>query len=192
VRPSAGTITLGTHDLALVDIAAWRGHIGYVPQETILFHASIRENLTIAKPDASRAEIRLAAERAHAHDFIEALPRGYETVIGDQGVKLSGGQRQRLGIARALLRNPILLLMDEAMGALDAKSEAEVLRTLEELRREMGILIVAHRLGALRSADTIYVIDAGRVAEFGTWTELMERRTRLHALAEAQSLATLP
>jgi ABC-type bacteriocin/lantibiotic exporter with double-glycine peptidase domain len=189
VRPSAGTITLGMHDLASVSIGAWRRVIGYVPQETILFHASIRQNLAIAKPDASNAEIRLAAERAHAQDFIEALPHGYETIIGDQGVKLSGGQRQRLAIARALLTNPVLLIMDEAMSALDAQSEAEILRTLEELRTEIGILIVAHRLAAVRYADIIYVIDAGRVVESGTWTELMRRRARLHALVEAQSLA---
>jgi len=189
VRPSAGKVTLSKHDLASVSIGAWRRVIGYVPQETILFHASIRENLTIAKPNATFAEIRLAAKRAHAQDFIEALPLGYDTIIADQGVKLSGGQRQRLGIARALLTNPIVLLMDEAMSALDANSEAEVLRTLEELRRDMGILIVAHRLAAVRAADTIYVIEAGHVVECGPWNELMARRARLYELAEAQSLA---
>jgi ABC-type multidrug transport system fused ATPase/permease subunit len=189
VMPSAGTITLSTYDLASVSLGAWRRAIGYVPQETILFHASIRENLTVAKPDATIAEIELAAKRAHAQDFINALPEGYDTIIGDQGVKLSGGQRQRLGIARALLTNPILLLMDEAMSALDAESEAELLRTLEELRKQMGILVVAHRLVTVQTADSIYVIEAGRVVEAGTWNELMARRTRLYALAEAQSFA---
>ncbi|MFY9839271.1 MAG: ABC transporter ATP-binding protein [Xanthobacteraceae bacterium] len=186
--PTAGTIALGTYDLASVPFGTWRRLIGYVPQETILFHTSIRDNLTIGKPSATVAEIELAAKRASAHDFISQLPRGYDTIIGDQGVKLSGGQRQRLGIARALLMNPILLLMDEAMSALDAESEAELLCTLEELRKQMGILIVAHRLAAVRTADAIYVIEAGQVVENGTWNELMRRRSRLYALADTQSL----
>jgi len=188
VEPSAGSIRLGTHELASAPLRAWRRAIGYVPQETILFHASIWENLTLANPDASRAEVELAVRRAHAHDFIEALPQGYATVIGDQGVKLSGGQRQRLGIARALLRNPILLLMDEAMSALDAESEAELSQTLEELRKQMGILIITHRLGAVRTADSIYVFEAGHVVETGNWNELMARKSRLFSLAAAQSL----
>jgi ATP-binding cassette subfamily C protein len=190
VRPSAGTITLGMHDLASAPTGAWRRTIGYVPQETILFHTSIRENLMIAKGNATRAEIRLAAERAHAQNFIEALPRGYDTIIGDHGVKLSGGQRQRLGIARALLANPVLLLMDEAMSVLDAESESELLRTIEGLRGDMGILMVTHRLSAVQTADSIYVIENGRVVECGTWTELMSRRSRFFALAAAQDLAS--
>jgi ATP-binding cassette subfamily C protein len=189
VPPVAGTITLGSHDIASVSLGAWRRAIGYVPQETILFHTSVRDNLSIAKPDATADEIELAARRAHAHDFISELPRGYDTVIGDQGVKLSGGQRQRLGIARALLSDPILLLLDEAMSALDSESEAALLRTLEELRKEMGIMIVAHRLGAVRTADSIYVIEGGQVVETGTWNELMAHRSRLYTLAEAQSFA---
>jgi ABC-type multidrug transport system fused ATPase/permease subunit len=191
VDASAGSIALGDHDFALTPLRAWRHAIGYVPQETILFHASIRENLTLVKPDASQAEIERAARRAHAYEFIQAWPEGFDTIIGDQGTKLSGGQRQRLGIARALLTNPRLLLMDEAMSALDAESEAELLRTIEDLRAEMGILIVAHRLAAVRTADAICVLEAGHVVEAGTWTELMARRSRLYALAEAQSLAQL-
>jgi ATP-binding cassette subfamily C protein len=191
-EPSAGTVRLGDHDLASAPLGAWRRAIGYVPQETILFHASIRDNLTLVNPAASEAEIKSAARRAHAYDFIQAWPDGFDTIIGDQGVKLSGGQRQRLGIARALLAKPILLLMDEAMSALDAESEAEVLRTLEDLRKEMGILIVAHRLAAVRAADCICVFDAGRLVESGTWNELMARRTRLFSLAEAQSVADEP
>jgi len=146
----------------------------------------------LVKPNASPAEIETAARRAHAYEFIQAWPEGFDTVIGDQGVKLSGGQRQRLGIARALLTNPSLLLMDEAMSALDTESEAELMRTIEDLRKEMGILIVAHRLAAVRTADTICVLDAGRVVEAGTWNELMARRARLYALAEAQSLVQVP
>jgi ATP-binding cassette subfamily B protein len=160
-----------------------------VPQETILFHATVWDNLTLAKPAASRAEVEMAVRRAHAHEFIAALPEGYATVIGDQGVRLSGGQRQRLGIARALLTNPTLLLLDEAMSALDAESENELLRTLEELRNQMGILIVAHRFAAVRAADSICVLEAGRIVESGGWNELMARRTRLYALAEAHAAA---
>jgi ATP-binding cassette subfamily C protein len=192
VDASAGSIRLGDYDFATAPLRAWRHAIGYVPQETILFHASIRENLTLVKPNASPAEIETAARRAHAYEFIQAWPEGFDTVIGDQGVKLSGGQRQRLGIARAQRPHPSLLLMDEAMSALDTESEAELMRTIEDLRKEMGILIVAHRLAAVRTADTICVLDAGRVVEAGTWNELMARRARLYALAEAQSLVQVP
>lgn len=185
---NAGSISLGNHDFASTPLAAWRRAIGYVPQETILFHASIRDNLKFANPTASQQEVEMAARRAHAHDFIMTLPEGYDAIIGDQGVKLSGGQRQRLGIARALLTNPLLLILDEAMSALDAASELEILRTLEELRKQIGILLIAHRLTAVGSADSIYVFDEGRVAESGTWDALMARRGRLHVLATAQGL----
>jgi ATP-binding cassette subfamily C protein len=187
-EPSAGSIRLGNYDLASAPLAAWRRAIGYVPQETILFHASIRDNLIFANQAASETEMKTAARRAHAHDFITALPEGYDTIIGDQGVKLSGGQRQRLGIARALLTNPLLLVLDEAMSALDAASELEILRTLDELRQQIGILIIAHRLAAVCSADLIYVFEDGRVSESGTWDELMARRARLYTLARAQGL----
>jgi ATP-binding cassette subfamily C protein len=188
VEPSAGSIRLGTHDLASAPLSAWRRAIGYVPQETILFHASVRDNLTMVDPTASAADIKTAARRAHALDFIDALPDGFDTIIGDQGVKLSGGQRQRLGIARALLMNPALLVMDEAMSALDTESEAELLRTIEGLRKQIGILLVAHRLAAARNADAVCVFEGGRIVEAGSWNELMSRKKRLYALAEAQSL----
>ena len=189
VEPSAGSIELGSYDLASLPLGAWRRSIGYVPQETILFHASIKDNLTLVNPAASESDIRSAARRAHALEFIDSLPRGFDTIIGDQGVKLSGGQRQRVGIARALLMNPALLIMDEAMSALDTQSEAELLRTLEELRREIGVLLVAHRLAAARTADAVCVFENGRIVESGGWNDLMARKKRLYALAEAQSLA---
>ena len=189
VELSAGSIRLGHYDLASAPLMAWRRSIGYVPQETILFHASVKDNLKLVNPTASDRDIRTAARRAHALEFIDSLPDGFATIIGDQGVKLSGGQRQRLGIARALLTNPALLIMDEAMSALDTESEVELLRTLEELRKQLGILLVAHRLAAARSADVVCVFENGRIVESGAWNELMARKMRLYTLAEAQSLA---
>src|SRR5262245_53852695 len=186
VPTSVGSIMLGAHNLASVPLRAWRRQIGYVPQETMLFHASVRDNLMLSRPEATVGEVELAAKRAHAHDFISALPHGYDTIIGDQGVLLSGGQRQRIAIARALLMDPIVLLMDEAMSALDTESEAVVLSALNELRGEIGILLIAHRLATVRYADVIAVLHEGRLVECGTWDELVTRRERLHALIQAQ------
>jgi ABC-type multidrug transport system fused ATPase/permease subunit len=189
IEPSAGSIQLGPYDAGSVPLETWRRSIGYVPQETILFHASVRDNLTLVNPAASESDIRSAARRAHALEFIDSLPSGFNTIIGDQGVKLSGGQRQRLGIARALLMNPVLLVLDEAMSALDAQSEAELLRTLEELRRQIGVLLVGHRLAAAQTADAVCVFENGRIVESGTWNELMACKRQLYALSQAQSRA---
>lgn len=188
VEPLSGSVRLGSHDLASSPLSAWRRVIGYVPQETILFHATVKDNLVLGNPAASQAEIVLAARRAHAHEFIEAMPEGYATVIGDQGVKLSGGQRQRLGIARALLGNPLLLVLDEAMSALDAESETEIMRSLENLRKDIGIIMIAHRLSSIRTADMIYVLEGGHVIESGIWDDLMRRGARFFKLAQAQGL----
>jgi len=186
--PAEGRILLGdrsVHDLPLV---SWRRMIGFVPQEPILFHASIRENLLIARPDSTQDEIIEAARRAQMHDFICDLPDGYDTVVADQGVRLSGGQRQRLGIARALLGNPRILLLDEATSALDSVTESAVLDVLEVLRREVGIVLVAHRLSTVRTADTIAVLDRGRLAAVGDWTTLAATNPEFRKLVSAQHL----
>ena len=188
VEGNAGSIQLGPYNFAFTPLGDWRRSIGYVPQETILFHTSIKDNLRLVNRAASDMDLMTAARRAHALDFIEAFPDGFETIIGDHGVKLSGGQRQRLGIARALLINPVLLIMDEAMSALDTESEAELLRTVDDLRKDIGVLLVAHRLAAARGADIVCVFENGRITESGSWNELMARKKRLHALAQAQLL----
>jgi len=187
VEASTGLVQLGNYELASTPLGRWRGAFGYVPQETILFHASIRDNLAIVNPTVTDAEIKTALRRAYADGFVNAWREGLDTIIGDQGVKLSGGQRQRLGVARALLANPAVLLMDEPMSALDGESEIELLRTIEGLRSEIGILIVAHRLVTVRYADSICVLEDGRLVESGTWSELISRKARLHALFEAQT-----
>jgi ATP-binding cassette, subfamily B, bacterial len=184
--PDAGTIRFDGTDIRDLDPAALRRAIGAVPQDPTIFGASARDNIRYARPDAGDAEVRAAAEAAHALDFLERLPQGLDTYLGERGVRLSGGQRQRIAIARALLMDPIALLMDEAMSALDTESEALVLSALKELRGQIGILLIAHRLATVRYADVIAVLHEGRLVECGTWDELVTRRERLHALIQAQ------
>jgi ATP-binding cassette, subfamily C, bacterial len=184
----SGDIKIGRDSIRQISVECWRRAIGYVPQETILFNRSVRENISWGWPEATDAEIEIAARKAKAHDFIVALPDGYATVIGDQGLRLSGGQRQRLGIARALMGKPRLLILDEATSALDSASEEVVLATMEELRRDVCIISVAHRLSTVRNADQIIVLGEGRLVEIGAWDELIQRRGALHVLAEKQHM----
>ena len=186
--PIQGDILLGDRSIIELPLAGWRRAVGYVPQDAILFHASIRENLAITRPDASMQDIAEAARRAQFDVFVRSLPDGYETIIGDQGVRLSGGQRQRLGIARALLGEPRILLLDEATSALDSITETAILGDLDSLRSEMGILLVAHRLATVRSADRIIVMDRGKVVETGDWGTLIAAQGTFYALATAQHL----
>ncbi|MFP4436864.1 MAG: ABC transporter ATP-binding protein [Chloroflexaceae bacterium] len=172
---TSGAITIGGHDLRDVPQAALRDLIALVPQDIYLFNTTVRENIRLGKPDATAAEVEEAARLALAHDFIARLPNGYDSLIGERGAQLSGGQRQRIAIARALLKNAPILVMDEAVSNLDTENERALQAALARLRAGRTTLIIAHRLSTIRSADRIVVLENGRVAETGTHAELMEQ-----------------
>ncbi|MDY6805509.1 MAG: ABC transporter ATP-binding protein [Cyanobacteriota bacterium] len=173
--PNQGAITIDGKDLREFDIKSIRTAMGIVSQDTFLFNASVRYNLAYAKQDATDEEIIEAAKRANAYEFIENLPKGLDTHIGDRGVLLSGGQRQRISIARALVQNPDILILDEATSALDTVSERLVQEAIEELSRERTTLVIAHRLSTIQKADKIAVLDEGRVVELDTHDELLAK-----------------
>src|SRR5690606_19500297 len=184
--PLDGRVTLDGRDLRDLRLAELRRLMGIVTQETILFHDTVAANIAYGSDDAPRDRIEAAARAAHAHDFIRDMPEGYDTVIGERGVRLSGGQRQRLAIARALFRNPPILILDEATSALDTESEQLVQRAIDELMEDRTVLVIAHRLSTVRRADQILVIDGGRIVERGRHEELLERRGAYRRLYELQ------
>ena len=185
--PQSGAIRIGGSDLTTLDPEAVRAQIAVVQQDTYLFHGTIEDNLRLGKPDASRAAIEAAARAANAHDFIAALPSGYATFIGERGAKLSGGQRQRLAIARALLRDAPILILDEALSSVDAENEAIIQRALDRLMAGRTTLILAHRLSSVIGADRILVLDDGRVAESGSHDALMREDGAYRRLMGAQA-----
>jgi subfamily B ATP-binding cassette protein MsbA len=171
--PSAGHLLIDGVPLPELDLAWWRNQIAVVSQEVYLFNASLAENITYGKLDASREELVEAARKAHALEFIEELPDGFETILGDRGIRLSGGQRQRLALARAFIRDPQILILDEATNSLDLISEGVVQDALEQFGRNRTVLVIAHRISTVEHADKIIVLDSGRIVESGTVTQLL-------------------
>ena len=190
--PSQGCITLDGSDLRDLRLRDLRALFGVVTQETILFHESVQKNIAYAVPDATPAQIKAAARAANANEFISALPHGYDTMLGERGVRLSGGQRQRIAIARALLRDPPILILDEATSALDTESERLVQQAIDELLHDRTVLVIAHRLSTVRQADQILVLDAGRIVEQGTHHELLARGGLYRRLYELQFAESIP
>jgi subfamily B ATP-binding cassette protein MsbA len=184
--PTGGRVTLDGIDLRELSVEELRSHVGIVPQETLLFSGSIEENIRYGRPGASFEEVRDAAVAADAHDFIVEFADGYATTVGERGVKLSGGQRQRIAIARALLKNPRILILDEATSSLDSESESQVRRALERLMVGRTTFVIAHRLSTVVTADRIVVIDDGRVVQVGRHAELMREGGLYRELFELQ------
>jgi len=172
--PDEGCVLLDGRDIREIKLSSLRRHIGLVPQETVLFAGTVRDNIAYGRPEATFDEVVEAAKAANAHGFISALPDGYDTVVGERGVKLSGGERQRIAIARAILKNPRVLILDEATSSLDSESERVVQEALEKLMEGRTTLLIAHRLSTVRRATRILVLEGGRIVEEGTHEELLD------------------
>jgi ATP-binding cassette subfamily B protein/subfamily B ATP-binding cassette protein MsbA len=185
--PQAGSISLDGRDLREIDLASYRSLLGIVEQDVFLFDGTVRENIAYAKRRVSTAEIRQAAQAAAAEEFIVLLPDGYETRIGERGVKLSGGQRQRLAIARALLADPRILILDEATSNLDSESERLIQQSLARLMKGRTSFVIAHRLSTIANSDLIVVLEQGRVIETGTHKQLLARDGQYREMIRLQT-----
>jgi len=188
IEPLSGEIMVDGVSLNNYDILSYRRRIGYVPQESVLFNGSIIDNLRWAKKNASKDEITVACRLANADVFIDSFPDGYDTIIGDRGIRLSGGQAQRVSLARAIIRKPALLVLDEATSSLDSQSEHQIQKAIEKIAQETTILVVAHRLSTIKNSDHIYVLSGGRIVEEGVFTELNAKNSYFAKMIEAQLL----
>jgi subfamily B ATP-binding cassette protein MsbA len=185
-RPQSGRLLVDGSDLGNVKLRDYRGHLGVVLQDNFLFDGTIAENIAYAKPHAAREEIKAVSRIAHCDEFVEGFEKGYDTIVGERGVRLSGGQRQRVAIARAILADPKVLILDEATSSLDSESEAFIQDGLRALRRGRTTFVIAHRLSTIQSADQILVLEAGEIVERGTHTELIARGGRYRQLYDKQ------
>jgi ATP-binding cassette subfamily B protein len=190
--PQSGRVTIDGIDIRSVSLNSLRSHIGVVFQENLLFNRSFRENLLVGRADATDAELEQACRLAQVHDFILRQPQGYDTRVGERGASLSGGQRQRLAIARALIKDPPILILDEATSALDAATEAKVQLALRALMAGRTTFVIAHRLSTVREADLILVFAEGRIVERGSYDELVARGGAFAQLVATQLAAGAP
>jgi ABC-type multidrug transport system fused ATPase/permease subunit len=194
LKPRSGEVRIDDIAHDEIELSSWRSQIGYVSQETVVFDDTIANNISLWQGDiqsdpALRERVIHAAEQAHADHFIRALPNGYQTVVGDRGVRLSGGQRQRLFVARELFKQPNLLLLDEATSALDTESERYIQQSIDALKGEMTVVIIAHRLSTIKNVDYVYLLDDGRVIEEGSYDHLRDiEESRFREMVEMQSL----
>jgi subfamily B ATP-binding cassette protein MsbA len=185
--PTGGRVLIDGTDITDFRLDSLRGQIGFVLQDTALFYGSVRENIAYGRPSATEEEIINAAKLSNAHDFIMDMPFGYDTIVGERGITLSGGQRQRIGIARAVVRNSPILILDEPTAALDTESEKEVMEALENLMQGRTVIIIAHRLSTIRDADKIIVLNKGMIMEEGTHDELMATGKMYSDLCKVQA-----
>jgi subfamily B ATP-binding cassette protein MsbA len=185
-RPLSGRVLVDGHDLTAIKLRDYREHLGVVLQDNFLFDGTIAENIAYARPHASREETRAVSRIAHCDEFVEAFEQGYDTIVGERGVRLSGGQRQRVAIARAILANPRILILDEATSSLDSESEALIQDGLRSLRAGRTTFVIAHRLSTIRSADQILVLEGGEIVERGTHEELLAVNGRYRQLYDKQ------
>jgi subfamily B ATP-binding cassette protein MsbA len=194
LKPDRGEVRVDGIPGSDIDLSSWRSQIGYVSQETVVFDDTIANNISLWRGDIEddpslRGRVIDAAEQAHADHFIRDLPDGYQTVVGDRGIRLSGGQRQRLFIARELFKQPNLLILDEATSALDTESERHIQDSIDALKGEMTVVIIAHRLSTIKNVDHVYVLDDGGVIEDGSYHELRGHdQSRFREMVEMQSL----
>jgi ATP-binding cassette, subfamily B, bacterial len=182
-----GRILLDGVDVRELELESLRRAIGLVSQDVFLFHGTVRENIAYARPDATPEQVEHAARIAEAHDFVMRMPQGYDTIVGERGQKLSGGQRQRISIARAVLKDPPVLILDEATSAVDNETEAAIQRSLDRITEHRTTLVIAHRLSTVRNADRIYVMEEGRLVEHGRHEELLARDGTYAALWRVQT-----
>jgi subfamily B ATP-binding cassette protein MsbA len=188
--PTSGKILWDGRDLSTIQSHELRSQIALVSQDVVLFDASVAENIGLGRLGATRSEIEDAARKAFAHDFIKALPKGYETRVGERGVMLSGGQKARISLARAFLRNAPILILDEATAALDADSETEAQKTIDQLEEGRTVVCIAHRLSTLANMDEIIVLESGRIAERGTFSNLLANKGLFAGMAAQQGITS--